>query len=124
MLPPPGAVVFSAQSLATLDQDFELRLLPPPGAVVFSAQSWDFEDHDFELLVLPPPGFPLDSAQLWDFEDQDFALFELVLAGSGGNPDCAQSLALSLYPAALFALLFALVAEPPAAAAELKELVA
>ena len=118
----------SAQSYAISAQDFALFVLEfvPPGSSSLCAQalalflnSSDLPAHDLEDLVSCPPGSEVLCAHFFDSADQVFELFASEFAGSGDNPDCAQSLALSLYPDAPFSDSFAANADCAAASAEL-----
>ena len=99
----------------------------PPGSSSLCAQalelflnSSDLPAHDLELLVSCPPGSDVLSAQSFDLLDQVFELFAFASLVSGDNPDCAQSLALSLYPAALLSDSSAANADAAAPSAEVK----
>ena len=117
----------SAQSYAISAQDFALFVLEfvPPGSSSLCAQAFalslnssDLPAHDLEDLVSCPPGSEVLCAQFLDSIDQFFELFAFASLGSGDNPDCAQSLALSLYPAALLSELPASNAAVPAFVAD------
>ena len=94
----------SARLLDTDDQVLALFVPDPPGSLELSAQFWGIDDQVQALSVSASPGLLELCAHFFYNVGHVFERLESLSLKSGGNPDCAKSLALSLYPPASFAL--------------------